>query len=152
MNLTDEEKEALRGLCAIEERGESVGSYIENLLYSELSHLEAYEPDGVIVGGLFRSEEPEFQRQLSIYEGLANKGAVNASGESGNMSFYELTSDGRRFFEMEKAAKKETRKAKWSERRFTIFMAILTFALSVLASYIIANGLIDQALMPLQNS
>lgn len=145
MNLTDEEKEALKTLCEIENKGESVGYYINNLLYTELSHCD---PDitNKNMRKLLGFEEEGFQRQLSIYEGLAEKGAVKASGKPGFMTFEELTSDGRRYFNMEKEAAEAARKAKWSDRRFTIFMALLSFALSVLASYIIAADLIGKTL------
>lgn len=48
--------------------------------------------------------------------------------------------------------RKEKRNEKWSQRRFTIFMSLLTFILGLVASWIIANRLVDLALSPLLGS
>lgn len=139
MNLNSEERQALETLIEIDKSGKNVGEHINDHLRS-LTDYGTTASDGLLSASIYTIEGPDFKHQCSIYESLAQKGALIAFGRPGSMEYYDLTSDGRNYFEMEEEAKKKERKKKWSERRFSIFMAFLSFVFSVLTSLLLSFG------------
>ncbi|WP_165247531.1 hypothetical protein [Adlercreutzia sp. ZJ141] len=145
--LNKEEEVALRELLEVYQDGADIDTFISDKLFHELA--EYGEPDEM--GERQMIELPGHAKQKSIYVSLIEKGMLRGFRPS-RFSWYfdvELTSNGRCYFENQKKRKSEERKRKWSDRRFAIFMALLSFALSVLASWIITNREIDSALMSL---
>lgn len=153
VELTDEEEAFLDKLCRVEKDGNDVGEFISNRLENELSRYEYDNGEsGVIFMGPIVHREPGYEHELSICKGLARKGMISSKSINSRLAFEGLTSDGRRYFAMSKAALTAAHKAKWSERRFAIFMSLLSFALGLIASWLIAHQAVDSALQPLLGS
>lgn len=147
MELNREEEACLQELLDEYEKGTDVYNFIHNRLFKELATYG--EPDELNERQM--TKLPGHDKQNSIYESLIGKGMLNGVKVE-RCSWYwniSLTSEGRCYFDEQKKRKKEVGEAKWSERRFTIFMAILTFALSLVASWLISNKVVDSALLPL---
>lgn len=150
MDLNREEETCLRELLDEYEKGTDVYDFINNRIFKELATYG--EPDSFNVRPM--TKLPGHDEQKSIYESLVEKGMLKGARPERHSWYWSisLTSEGRCYFSEKKKRKREARKARWSERRFTIFMALLTFTLSLMASWLIANRVVDSALSPLLGS
>ena len=94
VELNKDERRCLRELLSVHRSGGDVGRFIEDRLYSELSHVEDSKSGPVVVG------HEGFEDQLDLYRRLAEKGLLFATGGTGYAprSYGGLTSDGRDWF------------------------------------------------------
>lgn len=147
MELNGEEETCLRELLVEYRNGADISDFIDNRLFKELATYG--EPDSFNERPM--TKLPGHDEQKSTYESLISKGILKGV-KAPRVSWYwniTLTSEGRCYFEEKKRRKIEERKAKWSERRFAICMALLSFFLGLLASWLIANQVVDSALISL---
>lgn len=150
MELTPEEESSLLELVRCHESGGDPAEFIGNRLYKELSHVTGR--DGL--NNEIRELDPGYRIQEQAYEGLAAKGMIDAVRlpHCSGLRYRGLTSEGRCYFDMKKARKKARRAEVWSERRFTLFMCLLTFLLGLLSSWIISNQVVERSLQSLLGS
>ena len=150
MELTDEEESSLLERIKAEKSGSGATEFITKRLYSELSHVTGHDA----LNNEVRKYEPGFRPQKQLYDSLVEKGMIEATRfpRTSGCRYGGLTSDGRRYFAMKEARRKERRAEVWSERRFTVFMSILTFLLGLLSSWIISNQVVERSLQSLLGS
>lgn len=150
MELTPEEESSLLELVKCHESGGDPAEFISNRLYKELSHVTGRDE----FNDEIREFDPAYRIQEQAYEGLAAKGMIEAVHlpRCAAPSYRGLTSEGRCYFDMKKARRKARRAEVWSERRFTLFMCLLTFLLGLLSSWIISNQVVERSLQSLLGS
>lgn len=134
VELNSEELKCIEELDSIRNRGENVKRFIEHRLYAELSHKEN-EDD---LGEYEFVKHQGFDEQYGTYVNIAGKGLLESSkySHSATMSFGDLTSEGRCYLSDKEACDKEAKRAKWSERRFTIAASLITCIVSAVLGYI----------------
>ena len=133
--LTPEERVYLHELHNVSSSGKSVGKFINTRLYSNLSH---WIDDGSGFG--FWEYEAGFEAQEQIYISLFKKGLLDAippNSPQGNYEFKDLTSEGRCYFEMEEAARKEKAEELEEARSYARRQAIYAFIASTVVTLIV---------------
>lgn len=131
VELTPEERRALKELVAVRRDGGSAEELIHRRLYEELSHFEDRE-----FGVRVHVPHEGFSEQHQVYVGLLEKGIIEGGGP-GKYTGYRfggLTSLGRCYFEMEADARRRERSRIWSDRRFQVALSIGTLVLSAAIS------------------
>ena len=131
VELTPDERSALKELVEVEAGGGSVRDFVNNRLFNELSYVASVDN----LGNEHREHDPGFDAQMHAYVGLYEKGLLDASppnrAHAGHW-FRDLTGDGRFYFDMEAKAKKEKDDEKEDARRYARKQALIAFLASTL--------------------
>lgn len=149
IELNAEEERVLRELVDARNDGRDVGDYLSARLYEDLSTVVGYDS----LHAEIREYRDGFREFSQACKSLADKGLLTASHpQAGIYCFKDLTGDGRCYFDMKEARRRERRAEVWSERRFTLFMCLLTFLLGLLSSWLISNQVVERSLQSLLGS
>ena len=136
VELTPEERKSLKELVEASAQGKSVKDFINNRLYTELSHKEGEDR----LGDEVRIYEEGFEEQSQVYKSLYEKGLLEAHPPSrvhAGYWFENLTSEGRCYFDMEEAAKKEKADELEESRRYARKQALIAFLASAALTLLI---------------
>lgn len=149
VELNAEEEKVLRELIDARNGGHDVEDYLNIRLYGDLSAVVGYDS----LHAEIREYRDGFHEFSQACKSLADKGLLIASHPQADICrFKDLTGDGRCYFDMKEARRKERRAEIWSERRFTLFMCLLTFLLGLLSSWLISSQVVERSLQSLLGS